>query len=118
VTTEGLTPQDVDGLPDVYDARLNGGFPPVPAAREPCEGDACQGPLTNPAALLIPGSVSQAPGGNFAAAGKAAVSPKSKRKSKRKASSRVSKRKRRVSGRVKGRGARRRGVVVRRGGRG
>ena len=39
------------------------GFP-APARRGgSCAGDACQGPLTNPAPLLVPGSVSQAPGG-------------------------------------------------------
>ena len=42
------------------------GFPQAPAAAQPCSGDACQGPLTNPAPLLIPGSVSQVPGENLA----------------------------------------------------
>jgi hypothetical protein len=65
VTTEGLVPQDTDGTPDIYDARLNGGFPSRPASAAPCKGDACQGPLTNPAPLLIPGSLSQQAGGNF-----------------------------------------------------
>ena len=50
---------------DVYDARLGEGFPAVAAERQPCEGDGCQGPLTNPAPLLVPGSVSQAPGDDF-----------------------------------------------------
>jgi hypothetical protein len=64
-TVQGLLPQDTDGLADVYDARLGGsGFPVPPASRQPCSGDACQGPLTNPAPLLLPGSVTQAPGGN------------------------------------------------------
>jgi hypothetical protein len=61
VTTAGLVPQDTDGLGDIYDARLGGGFGQPPATREACSSDACQGPLTNPAALLVPGSVSQAP---------------------------------------------------------
>lgn len=65
VTSEGLVPQDVDGAPDVYDARIEGGFPQPPAPVQPCAGDACQGGLTAPAPLLVPGSVSQAPGGNF-----------------------------------------------------
>ena len=67
MTTQGLVPQDTDGAPDVYDARLGGGFPPGPPPAKACAGDACQGPLTNPAPLLVPGSVSQAPGENFAA---------------------------------------------------
>ena len=65
-TVQGLVPQDTDGAPDIYDARAEGGFPPVPPERRPCEGDACQGPLTNPAPLLVPGSVLQAPGENLA----------------------------------------------------
>jgi hypothetical protein len=60
-TAEGLVPQDTDGQSDVYDARIDGGFPAVPAPEAECSGDACQGPLTNPAPLLVPGSVSQAP---------------------------------------------------------
>ena len=65
VTSQGLVPQDTDGLDDVYDARLGEGFPAAPSERQPCEGDGCQGPLTNPAPLLVPGSVSQAPGEDF-----------------------------------------------------
>jgi hypothetical protein len=66
-TTEGLAPEDTDGLADVYDARVGGGFPQAPAPRQQCSSDACQGPLTSPAPLLVPGSVSQAPGENLAA---------------------------------------------------
>jgi len=80
VTVQGLLASDADEANDVYDARLGGGFASPLAPRQPCSGDACQGPLTNPAPLLVPGSVSQAPGGNFAAlpAVKAAVKPKVK----------------------------------------
>jgi hypothetical protein len=79
VTSQGLVPQDTDGAPDVYDARLGAGFPPAPAEEEECSGDACQGPLTNPAPLLVPGSVSQPAGGNFPAPAPApAVKPKAK----------------------------------------
>jgi hypothetical protein len=84
-TSQGLVAQDTDGLPDIYDARLGGGFPPMPAERQPCSGDACQGPLTNPAPLLVPGSTVQAPGGNFAApASKPVVKAKKKTKAKKK----------------------------------
>ncbi len=81
VTVQGLVARDTDGAADIYDARLVEGEEVVqsPAEPRPCEGDACQGPLTNPAALLVPGSVSQAPGGNFAApVSKHAVKPKKK----------------------------------------
>jgi hypothetical protein len=102
VTSQGLVPQDVDGAPDVYDAREGGGFPLPEALPEPCAGDACQGPLTNPAPLLIPGSVSQAAGEDYAAA-KPVVKGKAKKasgKKKRKGKSSGKK------GKGKGRGAR------------
>lgn len=98
VTVQGLVPQDTDGLPDVYDARLGEGFPQPPEQRRPCEGDACQGPLTNPAPLLIPGSVSQAPGGNWPAT-KRPVRSKKKVRAKRKRKART----RRARGRRRGR---------------
>jgi hypothetical protein len=73
-TVEGLVPQDTDGAPDVYDARLEQPgeeFPQAGAKQRPCEGDGCQGPLTNPAPLLVPGSVVQGPGQNLTPAAKA-----------------------------------------------
>jgi hypothetical protein len=83
-TSEGLVPQDTEGDLDVYDARIEGGFPQQPVERQQCSSDACQGALTNPAPLLVPGSVSQAAGGNFAAPSKPAVKPKKKAKPKKK----------------------------------
>lgn len=64
-SSQGLVPQDADGLNDVYDARLGVGFPEQPDERRACEDGGCQGPLTNPAPVLVPGSISQAPGENF-----------------------------------------------------
>jgi hypothetical protein len=83
-TSQGLVPQDTESDLDVYDARLGGGFPPSPVERQQCSSDACQGPLSAPAPLLVPGSVSQAPGGNRAspAPTKTAVKPKAKPKAK------------------------------------
>ncbi len=90
-TAQGLVPQDTDGLPDIYDARLGGGFPVSEAPRQPCSGDACQGPLTNPAPQLVAGSAAQAPGENLAppAPGKATskAQPKAKRRAKAKCGS-------------------------------
>ena len=84
LTSQGLVRADTDGLPDIYDARIGGGFPEPPAPLQPCSGDACQGPLTNPAPLLVPGSVSQAPGGNFSEpTAKTVVKPKKKAKAKK-----------------------------------
>jgi hypothetical protein len=66
LTSQGLVPGDQDGLVDVYDARLGGGgFRPAEAERQPCSSDACQGPLTNPAPLLVPGSAVQQAGDNL-----------------------------------------------------
>jgi hypothetical protein len=67
-TVQGLVPQDTDGQEDVYDARLGEGLPAPSTPPQPCAGDACQGPLTNPAPLLVPGSVWQAPADNLPAA--------------------------------------------------
>jgi hypothetical protein len=66
-TSQGLVPVDTENDLDVYDARVGGGFPEAVAERVQCSSDACQGALTNPAPLLVPGSVSQAAGGNFPA---------------------------------------------------
>ncbi|HEY5287033.1 MAG TPA: hypothetical protein VIJ50_08005 [Solirubrobacteraceae bacterium] len=64
-TSQGLLPQDTDGAFDIYDARLGGGFPETSTPPAPCSGDACQGSLSTPAPLLIPGSLPQAPGENY-----------------------------------------------------
>jgi hypothetical protein len=54
-TAEQVLPQDVNPVRDVYAARAGGGFslPPQP---QNCEGDACQGSVTPPAATPRPGS--------------------------------------------------------------
>jgi hypothetical protein len=46
VTADKLVGQDTDEAFDVYDARIDGGFPaPTPAPS--CSGEACQGPLSD-----------------------------------------------------------------------
>lgn len=104
-TVQGLVPQDGDGVGDIYDARLGGVSTPVAAERERCAGDACQGALSSPAPLLVPGSVSQAPGENLTspvtlAPKKKATKKKKKAKKKKKVVGRVKKVKRRVRGRA------------------
>jgi len=46
-TAASLAPQDV-GLVDLYDARVEGGYPPPPAPPAACEGEACQGLISPP----------------------------------------------------------------------
>jgi hypothetical protein len=62
-TDQGLVPQDTDGLGDIYDARIGGGFP-VPPATAPCQGDACQGQPSTAPALALAASVSFSGPGN------------------------------------------------------
>ena len=55
-TTAHLTPNDVDTVPDIYNARIDGGFDVVPPAA--CGGDACQGGRSAPPPAPQPGSSS------------------------------------------------------------
>jgi hypothetical protein len=81
MTTAGLARGDTENDIDVYDARLGGGFPQPPVGESECGEDSCHGPLSAPAPLLLPGSVTQAPGGNWPApAKKAKAKPKQKGK--------------------------------------
>lgn len=83
-TVDKLVPQDTDTIADIYDARIDGGFPP-PAEPSPCSGEECQGALGAAPTLLSPGSELQA-GGNppLAAAGASGRSVKPKPSSAKK----------------------------------
>lgn len=63
-TADPLVPQDGDTQYDVYDARVQGGFPapPTPVA---CNGEACQGALPLPPPVGAPASASVPGGGNL-----------------------------------------------------
>jgi len=82
-TLDKLVPQDTDSNSDIYDARIEGGFPAAVVPVE-CSGDACQGPLSAPPVLLSPGSEFQA-GANVASTTVASPTVKAKAKSKAKA---------------------------------
>jgi hypothetical protein len=54
-TSDQLVPMDSDTQQDVYDARIDGGFP-APAAVVSCEGEHCQGALSGSPLEPTPGS--------------------------------------------------------------
>jgi hypothetical protein len=64
LTHDPLVAQDVDTQEDVYDARVDGGFP---AAVTPgvCEGEVCQGAPSGSPSFVGPGSVSGVGSGNL-----------------------------------------------------
>jgi hypothetical protein len=64
VTPDELVPQDTDEDVDVYDARVNGGFP-EPTPTPSCSGEACQGAPTTPLAPSSPGSTGAPAVGNL-----------------------------------------------------
>ena len=63
-TEQKLLGWDIDNAVDVYDARVNGGFPEPPAPAAPCEGGACRGAGTSVPAAAGAGSASFAGPGN------------------------------------------------------
>jgi hypothetical protein len=79
-THSQLVPQDIDNAGDIYDARVDGGFPPVVASAA-CQGDTCVHPppaLNDP----TPGSLSFSGPGNppvKVLEPKAGAKPRSKR---------------------------------------
>jgi hypothetical protein len=91
-TASRLVPQDTDEFGDIYDARVDGGFPPPPG---PTECLSCQG-VGRPAPLFGPGA-----SGSFAGTG-SQVAPVVKAKSKPKAKA---KRRRKKRGRRKSQAA-------------
>ena len=82
-TTQGILPQDTDGLLDIYDARIGGGFPEPSVPAGGCSGDTCQGPPSVPSLLGAPASATFHGLGNpVAPVSKAVVKPKVKPKPK------------------------------------
>jgi hypothetical protein len=51
---DALVPQDTDGIVDIYDARIDGGFPASGAV--PCDGEACRASLASPPVAQTPAS--------------------------------------------------------------
>jgi hypothetical protein len=78
-TEQRLVGADTDDSIDVYDARVDGGFPePTPAAS--CSGTGCQGVPSAPPPFATPASETFNGVGNFAAPGKATSKSKAKKK--------------------------------------
>jgi hypothetical protein len=65
-TRQALVPQDQDTNSDMYDARVNGGFP-TQAAVPPCSGDTCQGNPSAAPVLPAPASPTVFGTGNYVA---------------------------------------------------
>lgn len=63
-TAEQLLPRDEDELPDLYDARVGGGFP-EPAQPIPCIGEGCRGPGTGTPQSPFPASSTFSGPGNL-----------------------------------------------------
>jgi hypothetical protein len=98
LTSAGLSPGDQDGLADIYDARVDGGFPLPPAQVEQCAADACYGPLSAPAPALIPGSMALPFAGHQAGSRKSSrIKHRQVKKPKRKKRAKSRSKKRNVS---------------------
>jgi hypothetical protein len=65
-TDQSLLGRDADQMPDVYDARVGGGFAEPPPGPHPCEGEACQGPPSTAPAAGVAGTAGFAGPGNSA----------------------------------------------------
>ena len=83
MTREDVVPQDSDGLLSLYDARIDGGFPPPAVKEGGCTGDSCQGPPSVPNLLGAPASATFSGLGNpVPATPTPTVKPKPKAKPK------------------------------------
>jgi hypothetical protein len=65
LTQQQLDGWDADGSLDLYDARIDGGFPEPPATPAPCGGEACHAALTSPPSLAAPASTATNGAGNL-----------------------------------------------------
>jgi hypothetical protein len=78
LSADTLLPQDPDGTPSIYDARVNGGFPEPESGPADCLGEACQ-PTVAPPDESTPATSSHEGPGNPRSGGKKSC-PKGKRR--------------------------------------
>ncbi len=102
-THESLVPQDTDTAGDVYDARIDGGFPPPPPAAVECEGDSCAVPFVAPNDLTPSSASFQGAGDVVASAPESSetikkATPKTKKRKKQQRQRRAVKRRRKAAG--------------------
>jgi hypothetical protein len=64
-SADQLVPQDTDTQQDIYNARIDGGFPPPPVST-PCQEEACQGPPAAAPLFGAPASTALSGAGNLA----------------------------------------------------
>jgi len=76
-TADRLVGQDTDSQLDVYDARVEGGFP-GPVSPAGCSGEVCQGSPASSPGLPSAGSVTQTGGGNLSPPPESKPKPKAK----------------------------------------
>jgi sugar lactone lactonase YvrE len=108
LTASRLTPKDVDGAYDVYDAHVGGGEPEVIKPVE-CSGDACQQPATPPTDAS-PGSLT------FNGAGNVKACPKGKKLKKGKCVKKKARKHHKKSNKKKGKKHKNKRTNVNRGG--
>lgn len=90
-TRDQLVGEDTDSRRDLYDARVNGGFPEPAPPPPPCSDEGCRAAPSTPPALVAPGTVGFAGPGNLptpvlnhGVKSKAKVRPKPGRKTHKK----------------------------------
>lgn len=90
-TQSALVAQDKDTVADIYDARIDGGFPPPPPLPLQCEGDSCHNPTNPPNDPTPATSIHKGPGNEHPTPPKEAK-PKKHHKAKKKSHKRAHRR--------------------------
>ncbi len=79
-TRARLVPEDQDESSNMYDARVDGGFPAAPSPPTPCAGEGCRGPLSAPPAPVGFGTEASSAVSEDASSQPDAKKPKPKRR--------------------------------------